>query len=82
MSTLKKKEKVRPETRPLAEPFYDDLALQDQLHRLLKEVKILHEDAKQASKNIYDGEVTLGEAKAGLNAVLQKRKLVIHQGQI
>ena len=35
---------------------YDGEALDEELSKLLKELKILIQDQKDASKNVYDGE--------------------------
>ena len=65
-----------------AAQVHDAEGLRDQLKDLLKEVKLLNEDSKQVAKNIYDGEQAFGKAKAGLNAVLQERKLIVSGGEI
>ena len=65
-----------------AAQVHDAEGLRDQLKDLLKEVKLLNEDSKQVAKNIYDGEQALVRAKAGLNVVLQERKLIVDKGEI
>lgn len=48
----------------------------------MEELKLLHEDQKQAAKNIFDGEQMKNKAIKGLNEVLTARKLLVNKGQI
>ena len=65
-----------------AQMVNDAEGLQDDMKALLKDVKLLNEDAIQVSKNVYDGEQALIKAKKALNLVLRQRKLVLLKGEI
>jgi len=65
-----------------ASMVYDAEGLADQLKDLMQDYKTLVDDAKQVSKNVYDGEQALGKAKGVLSSVLTERSLLVNKGQI
>lgn len=61
---------------------HDAIGLDDELKDLMKELKVMVEDSKQAAINVKKGEAALADAKKDLNEVLKQRKLVVKNGTL
>ena len=59
---------------------HDAESLGDILKELMADYKTLMEDAKQVSKNVYEGELAFKKAKGVLNGVLNERNLIVNKG--
>mmetsp|Transcript_18753 Transcript_18753/g.28802 ORF Transcript_18753/g.28802 Transcript_18753/m.28802 type:complete len:131 (-) Transcript_18753:934-1326(-) len=60
----------------------DPEALKDELKDLMGQFKLLHEDHRQVTANLFTGEAALEKANSKLNNVLKERKLVVVKGNI
>lgn len=60
----------------------DSIGMADELKSLMKDLKFLVEDSKQAAVNVKKGEEALRMAKTDLNEVLKVRKLLVKNGTL
>lgn len=60
----------------------DSIGMADELKSLMKDLKFLVEDSKQAAINVKKGEEALHTAKTELNDVLKVRKLLVKNGTL
>jgi hypothetical protein len=76
--SLKNKSRVPNE----AAEVYDEIQLADQMKQLMKDLKFLVDDTKQAAVNVQIGEDALHTAKTTLNEKLKDKKLVVKNGTL